>query len=96
MSDPDSNKVSFGPCRPTNKNWIQLQSEMAQWRRDNQAAAWPTPQTFCSICPTWGQFKVNEFAYRYNKAKEQTDISLGLLDGDATASKNKSLLFFSF
>ena len=78
MSDDNKEKVSFGALKSSNPNWIKLQSEATQWQKDNKDIPWPTPQAFCSICPTWAQFKVTEFSYRYSKVKETVDTALGI------------------
>ena len=84
MSDESKDKVSFGALKSTNPNWIRLQSEATQWRKENKDIPWPTPQSFCSICPTWAQFKVSEFGYRYKIVKDMVDTALGIaaLDGE--------------
>ena len=72
-------KVTFGQLKATNPNWVKLKSELMVWRKDNMESDWPSPQNFCSICPTWGQFRVSEFHYRYNEAKLHVDRDLNLI-----------------
>ena len=87
MSSESKDKVSFGPLRATNPNWIKLQSEATQWQKDNRDTPWPTPSNFASIHPTWAQFRVAEFAYRFSKVKEMVDSVLGIEQQDADCSK---------
>jgi len=72
-------KVTFGGLKATNPNWVKLKSELMVWRKSNMESDWPLPQNFCTICPTWSQFKVAEFCYRYNEAKQHVDRDLNIV-----------------
>ena len=87
MSSESKDKVSFGPLRATNPNWIKLQSEVTQWRKENRETPWPSPSNFASIHPTWAQFRVAEFVYCFLKVKEIVDSILGIEQQHADFSK---------
>ena len=86
MSDSNNNnnkdKVSFGAVKETNKNWVDLVSEISAWRNDNRSTKWPDPQVYAkTINPHWQKFASSEFCYRYHKAKEMIDEKLKISPG---------------